>query len=61
MNGVPRNSAEFQVAWDDENFYFACIVTDDVHYQPYALDDRSIWMGDIILLGFDSRNTDTED
>lgn len=54
-------SAEFQVAWDDDNFYFACIVTDDVHYQPYALDDRSIWMGDIILLGFDSRNADTED
>lgn len=54
-------SAVFQLTWDTQHLYFACEVTDDVHYQPYPPDDPSMWMGDIILMGFDLYNADTED
>jgi hypothetical protein len=52
-------SMEFRLAWDAQRLYFGCIVTDDVHHQPYTINDPSVWTGDIVLIGFDSHNADT--
>ena len=32
-------SAYAYTRWDEQYFYFACAVTDDVFYQPYSLAD----------------------
>ena len=48
--GVTDLSAESYVQWDEENLYFASIVTDDVHFNDQ--DGALIWQGDSIQLGF---------
>ena len=47
-------SARMYVAWDDNNFYFAGTVTDDVFLQRNT--GASIWKGDSIQLAFDTMN-----
>ena len=54
--GVEDQSAKSYAMWDEEYFYFACEVTDDVFSQAYT--GSSIWRGDCIQLGlsYASRN-----
>jgi len=43
--------------WDEDNFYFTAIVTDDamsVNYTPQKINN--MWMGDGIQMGFDDRD-----
>ncbi len=54
-------SLEFRLAWDADNLYLACEVTDDAHYQPYNADAAEVWMGDSVMFGVDSRNADRVD
>jgi len=51
-------SMTLRLTWDADKFYIACEVTDDVHFQPYTLNDPNIWMGDGIMVGFDTANAD---
>lgn len=48
--GVKDLSAESYVQWDEENLYFASVVTDNVHYNDQ--DGALIWQGDSVQLGF---------
>lgn len=43
-------SGRFWVGWDEENFYFAGEVVDDVFHQPYT--GKEIWQGDCIQIAF---------
>ena len=45
-------SADVMCRWDEEHFYFAAVVTDDVHAQPGA--GGSMWMGDSFQLAFEA-------
>lgn len=48
-SGEQDLSAVFYVSFDDENFYIAAEVTDDVHYQ--VEDEANMWRGDGIQFG----------
>ncbi len=54
-------SMDFYTGWDVDGFYLACEVVDDVHYQPYKINDNDLWMGDGVLVGFDVGNADNVD
>lgn len=43
-------SAEIKTMWDEENFYFAATVTDNVYFQPHT--GSLVWEGDNFQLGF---------
>ena len=47
-------SATFYAAWDDSNFYFACLAKDEKHENKGAGD--SIWNGDALQLAIDPTN-----
>jgi hypothetical protein len=46
-------SAQFQFAWDDNNFYVAAIITDDVHVQFAGTRGYDLFKGDDIEMWFD--------
>ena len=52
--GVDDLSARVWVAWDDEAFYFAARVRDDVHVQERT--GSSIWANDSFQIAFDPLN-----
>lgn len=44
--------------WDEDNFYFVGVATDDVFYTTYTPSGASnMWRGDSFQLGFDDRDT----
>ena len=47
-------SATFYAAWDDSNFYFACLAKDEKHENKGAGD--GIWNGDALQLAIDPTN-----
>jgi len=47
-------SATFYAAWDDSDFYFACLVKDDVHGNAGSGD--GIWNGDALQVTIDPTN-----
>lgn len=47
-------SFEGWMAWDENNFYFACCVKDDTHVN--AQSDSLIWNADCLQVGFDALN-----
>ena len=54
-NWTPQDcSAVAWFMWDDQNFYCAVAVTDDIFFQPYH--GSSIWNGDSTQLMFDPQN-----
>ncbi len=43
--------------WDEENFYFVGVSTDDIHFTNYTPTGASnLWRGDSFQLGFDDRD-----
>jgi hypothetical protein len=48
-------SARVATLWDEENFCFGAVVTDNVFFQPY--EGTLVWQGDSFQLGFDCANT----
>lgn len=50
--GAEDLSAEIKMLWDENNFYLALDVTDDIHSQKN--DGNMIWSGDSIQLGLQS-------
>jgi len=53
----PENlSVKASITWDDKHFYFAADVTDDIHGHTNVTTNAEIWMGDVIQIGFDTRN-----
>ncbi len=48
-------SVRAYVGWDEENFYFAAEVTDDIHVNKNA-DKEDIWNGDCVQLALDPKN-----
>ena len=55
--GIEDLSADIFLAWDDQNFYFAAAVRDDLFCQPY--EGGEIWRGDSIQFSFDTLNDDS--
>lgn len=47
-------SVEGWMAWDENNFYFACRVKDDTHTNNQS--DSLIWNADCLQVGFDALN-----
>lgn len=43
-----------KMMWDEENFYFAAIVRDDIHVQDNTA--QNLWMGDSIQFGIEDKN-----
>lgn len=48
-------SAKVATLWDNQNFYFAALVTDNVFFQPH--EGTLVWQGDNFQLAFDCANT----
>ncbi len=47
-------SAKIATLWDDQNFYFGALVTDNMFFQPH--EGTLVWQGDNFQLGFDCAN-----
>ncbi|MBN2713489.1 MAG: hypothetical protein JXR97_13800, partial [Planctomycetes bacterium] len=56
--GADDLSAKWRAAWDDNNFYLAVEVTDDVHHVQFA--DGSIWNQDGLQFLFDPTRNQAE-
>jgi serine/threonine-protein kinase len=52
--GANDLSAEFYFAWDDNNFYVAAVITDDVHVQFARTRGYDLYKGDDVELWFDT-------
>lgn len=56
-NGPEDVSFSGTSMWDEENFYFVGVSTDDVHYTDHTPTGASnLWRGDSFQLGFDDRD-----
>lgn len=59
-NAYPEEDVDFKVyrKWDDQNFYMAVDVTDNVHYQDFSKDQ--MWQGDSLQFTLDFQRNNGE-
>ena len=53
--GIDDLSGDIYLGWDEENFYFAAKVKDNIHMNKHT--GARLWDGDCIQMGFDTLNS----